>query len=110
MGELRAAPDVAVAAEATSFVNMMAPKFTAPVVSPEDLARGGADEPAPSALEQQVADLRKRQAALEAIWADKAWKHRSTVVEDHIAALAARATRSAPAEDTADAEAVTTAI
>lgn len=61
-----------------------------------------------SALEMQVADLRKRQEALEALWADGAWKQRGTLVEDHIASLASRAARSPPAADLADASAAAT--
>jgi len=55
----------------------------------------------PSALEVQVNDLRKQQEALEAIWKDKSWKHQGVLVQNHIAALAAR---SSVAVDTADAE------
>merc|ERR1712195_365375 len=44
----------------------------------------------PSALEVQVNDLRKQQEALEAIWKDKSWKYQGVIVQNHIAALAAR--------------------
>lgn len=58
---------------------------------------------APSALELQVAHLRRRQEALEAIWSDKSWTHKGTLVKDHIAALAARSVEAtAAAADRAD--------
>lgn len=40
------------------------------------------------ALEAQLADLRKRQEALEALWADESWKHRGKLVDQHVASLA----------------------
>jgi hypothetical protein len=48
-------------------------------------------EVAPSPLEAEVTKLRRSQEALEEIWADKAWKHRGILVQNHIAALAERA-------------------
>jgi len=54
-------------------------------------------------LEQEVAQLRKKQEAFEAIWKKKAQKHRGDLIEDHIAALAARAARTPASADVAHA-------
>jgi len=68
----------------------------------EAAARAPAEEAVPSALEVQVAELRRRQEGLEAVWADRSRKHQSALVGNHIAALASRAARTVPAADVVD--------
>jgi hypothetical protein len=57
-------------------------------LSTPDRSSGEAE---PTALERQVAELRRRQASLESLWDDRSLKSQSALIGEHIAALASRA-------------------